>query len=93
VVKPSLTKESIQKDLQCIPGVGKKTLKDLWKLGCHSIMDLGDQDPEELYSKLCDIKGERVDRCVLYVFRCAVYFASNSVHDPELLKWWNWKDK
>jgi hypothetical protein len=33
-----------------------------------------------------------VDRCVLYVFRCAVYFASEAEHDPELLKWWNWKD-
>jgi hypothetical protein len=30
---------------------------------------------------------------VLYVFRCAVYFANNSTHDPELLKWWNWKDR
>jgi hypothetical protein len=36
--------------------------------------------------------GQHVDRCVLYVFRCAVYFASESKHDPELLKWWNWKD-
>nr|WP_321429915.1 helix-hairpin-helix domain-containing protein [uncultured Methanolobus sp.] len=29
---------------------------------------------------------------MLYVFREAVYFASNEEHDPELLKWWNWKD-
>jgi hypothetical protein len=36
--------------------------------------------------------GRHVDRCVLYTFRCAVYFASESKHDPELLKWWNWKD-
>jgi hypothetical protein len=34
-----------------------------------------------------------VDRCMLNVFRCAVYYASNDIHDPELLKWWNWKDK
>jgi Pathogenicity locus len=34
-----------------------------------------------------------VDRCVLYVFRAAVYFASNKKHDEEKLKWWNWKDK
>jgi hypothetical protein len=27
---------------------------------------------------------------VLYVFRSAVYFASNERHDPELLKWWSW---
>jgi hypothetical protein len=28
---------------------------------------------------------------VLYVFRCAVYYAGHREHDPELLKWWNWK--
>ncbi|MFL5589918.1 MAG: helix-hairpin-helix domain-containing protein [Ktedonobacteraceae bacterium] len=30
--------------------------------------------------------------CSFYVFRCAVYYASNDIHDAELLKWWNWKD-
>ncbi|NJM89920.1 MAG: hypothetical protein HC847_25010 [Hydrococcus sp. RU_2_2] len=39
------------------------------------------------------LRGQHIDRCVLYVFRCAVYYASNSVREPELLKWWNWKDK
>ncbi|NMB56563.1 pathogenicity locus, partial [Candidatus Beckwithbacteria bacterium] len=31
------------------------------------------------------------DRCLLYVFRCAVYYAKGG-RDPEKLKWWNWKD-
>ncbi|MBC8473125.1 MAG: pathogenicity locus, partial [Planctomycetes bacterium] len=31
--------------------------------------------------------------CMLYVLRCAVYYASNTEHDPDLLKWWNWKDR
>jgi hypothetical protein len=30
---------------------------------------------------------------MLYVFRCAVYFATEEFHDPELLKWWTWKDR
>jgi hypothetical protein len=34
-----------------------------------------------------------MDRCVLYAFRCAVYYASHDVRDPKLLKWWNWKDR
>ena len=42
---------------------------------------------------LSALRGRKMDRCVLYVFRCAVYFASESEHDPELLKWWNWKDR
>jgi hypothetical protein len=50
-------------------------------------------NPESLYSDLCQQVGQHVDRCVLYVFRCAVYFASETKHDPELLKWWNWKDE
>ncbi|WP_367344139.1 helix-hairpin-helix domain-containing protein [Methanomethylovorans sp.] len=34
----------------------------------------------------------KIDRCMLYVFRCAIYCASNEEHDPQLLKWWSWKD-
>jgi hypothetical protein len=44
-------------------------------------------------SGLDRFKASPVDRCVLYVFRCAVYYANNKTHDPELLKWWNWKDR
>ena len=45
-----------------------------------------------MYQQLMDQVGHHVDRCVLYVFRCAVYFASNDRHDPKKLKWWTWKD-
>ncbi|MHC4807910.1 MAG: helix-hairpin-helix domain-containing protein, partial [Planctomycetota bacterium] len=48
---------------------------------------------EQLYDRLCEFKASPVDRCMLYVFRCAIYYASNTEHDPELLKWENWKDK
>lgn len=37
------------------------------------------------------MRGEPQDRCLLYVFRCAVYYASRAKHDPEVLKWWNWR--
>jgi hypothetical protein len=56
------------------------------------VADLDGTDPEELYERLCTLRGEHIDRCVLYVFRCAVYFASNHEHDADRLKWWNWKD-
>src|SRR5881398_3078912 len=80
------------KEFQQIPGVGKSIAKDLWDLGFRSVQELKDQDPEELYVRQCALEGTQVDRCMLYVFRCAVYYASNENHDPELLKWWNWKD-
>ena len=82
----------VTKELMQIPGVGKMTADDLWNLGVRSIADLKDRDPEELYRQLCDYQGVHVDRCMIYVFRCAVHFASNHVHDPEKLKWWNWKE-
>jgi hypothetical protein len=78
-------------ELQTIPGVGPSISRDLRLLGYDSIASLADQDPEAMYDRLCDISGYQ-DRCVLYVFRCAVYFASNQSHDPDLLKWWSWKD-
>jgi Pathogenicity locus len=84
---------AILKELRVIPGVGKSIAEDLWDLGLRSVQDLKGQDPEELYVRLCAMQGTQIDRCMLYVFRCAVYYASHEQHDPELLKWWNWKDK
>jgi hypothetical protein len=79
-------------DLMTIPGVGPKIAADLIYLGIRSVGDLNGRDPRRLYDALCARAGTNVDRCVLYVFRCAVYYASAGEHDPELLKWWNWKD-
>ncbi len=84
--------ELASKELEEIPGVGQKTADYLQKLGIQSVLDLKDKSPEELYVKLCALEGKHVDRCELYVLRCAVYYASNKKHKPELLKWWNWKD-
>jgi hypothetical protein len=81
------------RDLRRIPGVGASIAGDLWDLGYRSASELAGEDPEAMYRAHCDQRGVPVDRCVLYTFRCAVYFASNGEHDPELLKWWNWKDR
>lgn len=67
--------------------------EQLQNIGIHCIADLRGKDPEELYRLDCMKKGFRDDRCVLYVFRCAVYFAEHEQHEPEKLKWWYWKDK
>ena len=84
--------KQILKELRTIPGVGEKIAEDLLGLGITSVPALKGKDPELLYRALCRKSGGPVDRCMLYVFRCAVYFASNRAHDPERLKWWNWKD-
>jgi hypothetical protein len=87
-----LAKQAALKRLRKIPGVGKVIAKDLYDLGFRAVEDLKGQDPEKLYAEHCLQKGMKVDRCMLYVFRLAVYYASNGKHDPELLKWYNWKD-
>ena len=79
-------------ELQTIPGVGPMVAGDLRLLGIRRVADLRDKNPETLYMDFCRRIGRPVDRCLLYVFRCAVYFASRIKHDPEKLKWWNWKD-
>ncbi len=83
---------AILKDFRRIPGVGPRIAEDLWDLGLRSVGDLKGRDPEELYARLGVLAGDKVDRCLLYVLRCAVYYATAGVHEPELLKWWNWHD-
>ena len=76
--------------LESIPWVGPRTAECLRDLGFEHVSDLRGADPEKMYRDLCE--REYTDRCVLYVFRCVTYYASTSDHDPELLKWWKWKD-
>ncbi len=79
-------------DLKKIPGVGEKIAEDLQSLGIMSVEELKGKNPEKLYNDLCSMAGTKIDRCLLYVLRCAVYYASHKKHDTKLLKWWNWKD-
>ena len=86
-------RETTEKEFQIIPGIGKKLSQELIDLGYSKVSELREEDPEIMYQNLMTLRGHHIDRCVLYVFRCAVYFASHSTHKTELLKWWNWKDK
>ena len=81
------------KALQVIPGIGPSMARDLLDLGYERVADLRGQDPQRMYERLMELRGCHQDRCVLYVFRCAVFFAETPDPDPELLKWWSWKDK
>ena len=76
-----------------IPGVGTRIAAVMEALGLRQVSDLRGRDPEELYLKECLMKGYQEDRCALYVWRAAVYYADHPDRDPEKLKWWYWKDK
>lgn len=86
-------KDSILKELQIIPGVGKSIANDLYDIGIKKVADLAGKSPNKLYKKLNKYSGVNNDICVLYTFRCAVYYASESRHKKEKLNWWYWKDK
>ena len=90
-----MTKEQSIKELCIIPGVGKSIANDLWNIGIRTVADLEGKDPEFLYDLSNNYAGIVQDRCLLYVFRCAVYFADtpSDDHEAEKLKWWKWKDR
>lgn len=82
-------------DLMMIPNVGIKIKQDLMDIGIQCVEDLVGKDPEVLYAEDCLKKGFTEDRCLLYVFRMAVYYAEHGKEEleEEKLKWWYWKDK
>lgn len=89
-----MTHSNSIKALTVIPGIGKSIAQDLVNIGIHRVEDLRGKDPEQLYERSNRFEGVVQDRCLLYTFRCAVYFAETppEMRDPEKLKWWNWKD-
>ncbi len=80
----------MKSELEVIPGVGKSISKNLEDIGIRTISALKGKSPEKLYEKSNAFVGARQDPCLLYVFRCAVYFAEGG-RNPERLKWRNWK--
>jgi hypothetical protein len=90
-----MTIEDHLKELKSIPGVGKSIARNLWDIEIRTIADLRGKSPEKLYEQSNKHAGLVQDRCLLYVFRCAVYFAETDENDREEQKllWWNWKDQ
>ena len=91
--KTATAQKEILRAFRTIPGVGKSIAQDLWDLGFRSLHELKNKNPEKMYSDFEKLNGQHVDRCLLYVFRCAVYFVSNTRHENKKLLWWNWKDR
>ncbi len=89
-----MTRGEALKNLKVIPGVGPATAADLVKIGIRKVSDLKGKDPQRLFDRSNRMAGMVQDRCVLYVYRCAVYYASTPEgrRDPGKLLWWNWKD-
>ena len=80
------------RELQTIPSIGPSLAQDLYDLGIRRVADLKRKNPETLYRRLEQLTNSHQDRCVLYTFRCAVYYAKTPKPDPRRLLWWNWMD-
>ena len=85
-------KQAGSKGLQEIPGVGKSIEADLQRLGIHRIAQLRGRKPQTLYELMMEQQGCHIDRCMLYVLRCVVYYAEGG-REPDKLLWWNWKEE
>ena len=93
MVKVLSEKERILKQFQKLPSIGKAGSQDLWEIGIRNINELKNQNPSDLYNKLNLITGLKHDICMLYTFRCIVYYVTEEKHDNNKLNWWYWKDK
>ena len=84
-----MSKISAMKNFRTAPGVGKEISENLWNAGIRSVSCLKGKNPEKLYEKLCKHEGKNIDRCMLYVLRCAVHYANTG----KRTNWWDWKSK
>ena len=74
------------RSLQSLPGVGPSIARDFVDLGILRPEELAGIDPDSLYDDLCTLRGEHIDRCVVYVFRCAHYAVTT---DGRLTQLWD----
>jgi hypothetical protein len=79
-----------ERRLEDLISVGPAFMRDFELLGIHSIGQLSSRNPERLYEKLCEIKGQAQDTCCLDVFRAAVAQAKNPRLPVEQRQWWYW---
>jgi hypothetical protein len=79
-----------ERKLRDLVSIGPAMVQDFRLLGIASVAQLVRRDPERLYEKLCQIKGQMQDICCLDVFRAAVAQARNPRLPAEQCQWWYW---
>lgn len=72
--------------LEELANVGKATRKDLALLSIHTVEQLAQCDPDDLYKRLCTITQTRHDPCVWDVFAAIIHEAQTGIPSP----WWAW---
>ena len=83
----------MKSELTKIPGIGIKMAKHLIRAGFPTIETLRGKSPDDIYAADCIAQGMPVDKCALYCYRLAVYYADHGGKLPEgKQNWWDWKD-
>ena len=72
-MKKAITPEEVE-HFEEIPNIGEAMAEDLRSIGIKNPQELKNQNPYELYLKLCRKTKTYQDPCVLDVFLSAVYF-------------------
>lgn len=86
-------KAIINTNLTKISGIGNNMAEHLIKAGYPEIESLKGKNSDDIYREDCLAQGVEVDRCALYCYRLAVYYADHNGKLPEGKEnWWNWKD-
>lgn len=78
--------------LDTIPYIGPAIAKDLNNIGINCVEDLKGKDPERLYELSNKYEMKEQDRCLLYTYRYAVYYAEGGRETSKLV-WWAWKNR
>ncbi|GAB7141103.1 protein Cdd1 [Deferribacterales bacterium RsTz2092] len=83
----------MKSELTKIPGIGKNMAEHLTKAGFPTIESLKGKKADDVYAADCIAQNSTLDRCVLYCYRLAVYYADHDGQLPEnKLNWYDWKD-
>ncbi len=75
--------------LEDLPNIGKACARDLRLLDIQAPADLIEQDPFEMYDRLCTITGIRHDPCMLDVFISVTRFMQGG----PALSWWSFTEE
>lgn len=78
------------REITDLRSVGPVTVEALHSLGIHDIEQLATSDAEDLYARLCDLQGERLDPCAQDVLRAAIAQAQDPELPDEMRDWWYW---
>jgi len=75
--------------LEELPNIGKSIAKDLRLIGIEHPQDLIGKNAFQLYHRLCDNKGRRIDHCVIDVFMSVIDYMEGGESQP----WWAFTEK